>query len=580
MEGFELENKLTELQLMDVTNVRQAVWAGLNKLRSEGSSRDGIVRASFSLAVLAYFYKPGFETDDLKKSISKVIKNNDIKEQLTQIFKEQKEEVTEISKACSKQEIKAYIAQFSGDYIGWHTLPTPMSICDLAIKILDITDKDVVLDLCSGINSFGIEVEKSNKPKKIVGVEINTESMFIALVKNAVLGLNIENIQGNAISQDYSNLNATKVFSNFPFGFARRPIVTEMRENGRLGKYFINTKRTASSDWVFSLAAFLNQAKDGKTLTVMANSGLINNPDEGIRQYLVESGLVEAVISLPPRLLTGTNIPINILVMSNGNEKVKLVDATEIFTEGRRYNTLSSENISEIVKAYSGKTKNSVLISKEDLAKQGYVLSPSRYILREETEIKNAVLLGDLCLSISRGAVLRAEDLDAKISKVPTKYQYLLLKNINNGTIDAELPYLEGIEEGQEHYIISNGDIIMSKISPFKVAMAHVPKGQQIMANGNLYLIKVDKKKINPTFFMLYLQSETGMSELNRLAKGAVMKALSIRDLKDVRIANVPIETQNKIVEEYEDLRSELLIIEKQKANIEYKMSDLLQEVL
>jgi hypothetical protein len=58
----------------------------------------------------------------------------------------------------------------------------------------------------------------------------------------------------------------------------------------------------------------------------------------------------------------------------------------------------------------------------------------------------NAVEFGNVMKSVTRGATITATELDRLESSVPTNFQYLMLSNIQNGMIDAELPYLKDIE--------------------------------------------------------------------------------------------------------------------------------------
>ena len=575
-----MDKKLMELQTMDIGRVERGIWRGLKE-----NSRDigaQILRPEelLALVALAYWSEINDTSESLMEKISAKISDKDICEKMLALYDKFLNVIVFFAKASSKKELKGYITQFVGEpkYYGRKNSEnyTPKGICDLATRILDIKKGDKVLDLCSGVNSFITNAYAKSDSADYLGVDINSDAYFISVIKNAVLDLNIKNILGNALTQDFSDFKANKVFSNFPFALQLR---NEIRENSKLSLYFINSKQNASSDWVFSMAAFLNQVENGKTVTVMANNGLINIPDSGIRKYLVDNGLIEAVIALPGRLYKNMAIPVNILVMSKGNEKVNLIDATGIYVAGRWQNDLSQDNVEEIYKAYCGKSEHSIRLSTEELAKQDYVLNPARYIIRKDSEIKDAILFGDVCLEINRGAIIRAEVLDANVSKEKTPYQYLMLKNINNGVVDQELPYLKEITKAEERYTVTDGDIVLSKISPFKIAMVTVPKNKKIIANGNLYFIKVDKTKINAIFLTLYLQSELGLLELNRLAKGVAMQALSIRDLKEVRIPNIPLKEQEKIAGKYQDLQDELSVLEKQKTKIDNKITDLMQEV-
>ena len=121
-----------------------------------------------------------------------------------------------------------------------------------------------------------------------------------------ILNLPIKGIQGNILSQDHAHLKANKVFSNHPLGLRLRDVDDFLNKNQRLNKYFKHAKRTISTDWVFTMAAYLNMDRPGKTIVLMSNAGTWNKPDEGLRKLLVEEGVVEGIVLLPARLMSST----------------------------------------------------------------------------------------------------------------------------------------------------------------------------------------------------------------------------------------------------------------------------------
>src|SRR5699024_3395983 len=151
------------------------------------------------------------------------------------------------------------------------------------------------------------------------------------------------------------------------------------------------------------------------------------------------------VIALPQNLYLNTGIACSLLVLSRNNKNIRMIDATEMVSVGRRQNILSDENISEIVELLNTDDKNSRLVSIEEVAENEYVLNPSRY-LQQETVVKNGVLFETVIKNITRGAQIKASVLDEIVSDEPTNMQYLMLANLQDGIISDELPYLKGID--------------------------------------------------------------------------------------------------------------------------------------
>ena len=123
-------------------------------------------------------------------------------------------------------------------------------------------------------------------------------------------------------------------------------------------------------------------------------------------------------------------------VFSRNNKGVRLVDASELFVEGRRVNEMSAENISLIIKATKSNSDISMYVSAEQLRDNDYVLSMNRYIVHD---VADGMAFGDVIKRITRGAQLNAKALDEITTTVPTDMQYLMLANIKNGLIDKDI---------------------------------------------------------------------------------------------------------------------------------------------
>ncbi|HXK97580.1 MAG TPA: N-6 DNA methylase [Limnochordia bacterium] len=456
---------------------------------------------------------------------------------------------------------------------------TPVGISKLAIRLLELKENDILLDMGSGVNSFLIEAALDNECKAFYGVEINTDNVVIGNIRTFILNLPIKIIQGNILSQDHAHLKANKVFSNHPLGLRLRDVDDFLNKNQRLIKYFKHAKRTISTDWVFTMAAYLNMDRPGKTIVLMSNAGTWNKPDEGLRKLLVEEGVVEGIVLLPARLMSSTAMSLTMMILSDNNKTVKMVDASEIYTEGRRQNSLEEQDISRIVNAYFNDSQISKGVTVEEIANNDYILNPQRYI-GLELGFDNRITLAEVSASINRGVMITSNELDEIATKEETNYRYLMLGNINDGVIDSRLPCLTHIDEKYKKYCIKDGNLIISKNSPFKVALASVDEDEHILAAGNLYFIELDETRVNPVFVSVFMQSEAGMAQLHRFAKGGILKSISIQDLKKIEIPNIPREQQDRIAEEYLQLKDQLNVLQRQMDLVRDRMDRILEGVL
>ena len=190
-----------------------------------------------------------------------------------------------------------------------------------------------------------------------------------------------------------------------------------------------------------------------------------------------------------------------------------MVDGTSFFKAERRQNVLTDQHIESILTCYDQDTEQSCRISMTQLAANGYVLDPQRYLTKTDARLEKAWTVDDVC-TVSRGFVTGAGLLDELVSSEPTAYRYLMVQDLENGRIRADLPYLKELPERGEAACLQKGDILLSKMAPFKTALADELQDEQVLVTGNVYILR-GSDAIEPAYLMLYLQSALGQSELD-----------------------------------------------------------------
>ena len=333
------------------------------------------------------------------------------------------------------------------------TEETPESIIKLAQRILAVKPGDRVADLCCGYGSFLYECAKEEPAAEYTGYDINTNSYLIAKVRSCLVNSHINIILRDIFSLDENPPQELfdKIFSNYPFRLPLRNLGGGAKFIEKLSAQFPGFSKATSSDWIFNAMICKLLSESGKAIGIMTNGSTWNSIDTSMRQYFVENGLIESVIALPGRMFEYTAIATSLIVMSKGNQNVRIVDATKVCQQGRRYNEFSAEDIETIVSALDVDSEYSRSIDLDELRKNEYTLSLSRY-LKEELSFSNATPFEDVIKSITRGAPCTAKQLDEMVSDSVTTMQYLMLSNIQNGMIDNKLPYLSFIDPKYEKY--------------------------------------------------------------------------------------------------------------------------------
>ena len=442
------------------------------------------------------------------------------------------------------------------------TEATPKSIIKLAQKILNISPGDSVADLCCGYGSFLTDSAMIEPSAKYVGYEVNTNSKLIASIRGSLVDEKVEIILRDVFDllEETSGKSFDKIFSNYPFKMPLRNLGNGPKLLKQLSVKIPGMAKATSSDWVFNALMCELLTKNGKAVGVMTNGSTWNGIDTPIRKYFVENGLIESVIALPSHMFGFTSIATSMIVFSHGNSAVRIVDASKICQNGRRYNEFSENDMETIISALYADNEYSKEISFEELRDNEYTLSLTRY-LKDGISFDNAMPFENVIKSISRGAPCTAKQLDEMVSDRETNMQYLMLANIQNGIIDDKLPYLSHIDPKYEKYCLKNNDLILSKNGyPYKIAIADIKEGQKVLANGNLYIIELDQEKVDPFYLKAFLESEQGIAVLKSITVGATIPNIGVDKLRKVELPIPPLDVQKRIAEQYQAILDEIAI--------------------
>jgi type I restriction enzyme M protein len=157
--------------------------------------------------------------------------------------------------------------------------------------------------------------------------------------------------------------------------------------------------RKADWGWVQIVLASLKE--DGRAAIVLdtgaasRGSGNANtNKEKDVRRWFVEQDLIEGVIYLPENLFYNTTAPGIIMVLNRAKPKrqkgkILLLNASREFAKGDPKNYIPDEailRIADIFTAWREVEKYSRIVSREEIAKNDFNVSPSRYIHTGETD--------------------------------------------------------------------------------------------------------------------------------------------------------------------------------------------------
>jgi type I restriction enzyme M protein len=150
-----------------------------------------------------------------------------------------------------------------------------------------------------------------------------------------------------------------------------------------------------SADWGWAQHILASMNNNGRAAIVLdtgaasRGSGSANkNKEKAVRRWFVEQDLIEGVIYMPENLFYNTSAP-GILLFLNRNKpkhrqgKLFLMNASQVVKKGDPKNFIPSAGIERIATAFTTwheEDKFAKVVSRQQVAKEDYNISPSRYI--------------------------------------------------------------------------------------------------------------------------------------------------------------------------------------------------------
>lgn len=151
----------------------------------------------------------------------------------------------------------------------------------------------------------------------------------------------------------------------------------------------------SKADWGWAQIVLASLNDKGRAAVVLdtgaasrGSGGKNRDKERDVRRWFVEQDLIEGVIYLPENLFYNTTAPGIILFLNKAKPrdrkgKLFLVNASRDFTKGDPKNYLSDESIRHIVETFQHwkeQDKFSRIVGKDEIAKNDFNISPSRYI--------------------------------------------------------------------------------------------------------------------------------------------------------------------------------------------------------
>ena len=324
---------------------------------------------------------------------------------------------------------------------------------------------------------------------------------------------------------------------------------------------------------VLNIRHVLSQTR--RRAVVIVPNGLLFRTAAGQRQFkehVVESGILESVIALPPALLTTTNLEFSLLVFNKErpSDRVTFVDArsVEFFSEGKGHLAIgkgsrSLKNIELIVKLHSEKKsgKFSAAVPHKVCAENDFNLLVERYITSQQQQQLDLLFEENKTASLEKLAeILRSQSFKADLDEQGEECFEVSVADI--GEDGYILPPKKSIFISEKalgrvgsQILLPNDILLAVKGAVGRVGLVPEVHEGIWVPNQSFVVIRLkENSPIKAVVLFRYLSSRAGQALLQSRAGGTSIKSIQARDIQSLKVVVPSLQEQKAVLKEHAEI--------------------------
>lgn len=412
---------------------------------------------------------------------------------------------------------------------------TPEIVADCMFRIAGVHGSQRVVDPSCGDGSF---LRVAPKTLELYGCEIDPQ--YASVAKHQVTGKRF--FEGDALT------GLVALWGTFDLAIGNPPFSAQASLEKRsevLQGFDLGAGRTSQCLEVLFLELFLKLAKtNGRIAIILPDGPLSNKPFKYVRDWLLCRAQVEAIISLPRGIFNGTTAKTNILIAQKRPVAVQPYRDATLLLECKKLGDLKPMRLAEWEKI-EPRWKKAVLAEEADWRPEAH--SGEKPAMDAKT-----VRLGDV-FRLRTGYALYGNK--REFFEEPNQERVLLIRAKNLAPegglrLDRNCAYISNAGEMFcEQSAVRPGEILFVRVGAGCYGRtALVPPGLTAQADDWIHVL-TPLAQVNHAGLVEWFNSETGRTEVRRLAKGVGTLSVSKSSLAELKIPAKLLRSNNPVLD-------------------------------
>lgn len=454
------------------------------------------------------------------------------------------------------EEVVAVLCELASGMDGF--MVTPLCVNRLLAQLAGERQYHGIGEFCCGLSGMGIAVYEKvavRCPETFLTGEDNRQIYCdISQIRMFCHGIERPQVFCNDVLTGKNGQDTFElVMADLPKGNNESISYLEMKE---MGNEMAEVTGSVFSEWGYIYKLLERVSECGKAFIIATKGALVRQRENELRGRLIERDWLDAVITLPEGLYTGTYLGFELLIFDKKKpekhkDKVFFADLTGKGVRNKRRYVIQEEDIFEIAEAYmqfEDWEKTAVIRTREEIKESEYSWNPYLHLRLQkiQNQWKQTVELSKVA-EVVRGAQISKNE-EEELTQNPTHY-WLNIRNIGNGKItpDESVKLAPKSEKWEEKFGLREDDIVItSKGTELKICIVP-PDFPPAFLCGNLTRIRADKTRIHPYVLYEFLSSEEGRISLESIQTGTTIRVLNNTNLMKMM---VPIYEEGQMIGE------------------------------